>query len=67
MIRPNIKNIIKISPSVDKKGCGLIRFADNVSVKTKGLKWNMGPECDFGELGWGNFVSTSNEIIGNSI
>jgi len=67
LIRPYIKHKIRISPEVDHKGCGLIRFGHNVRIQTKGLKWDMGEGHEFWQIGWSNFVSTSNEIVGEEV
>lgn len=59
-IRPNVLHKIRISSEIDHKGCGLIRFGKSVKIWTKGLKWDMGPDKEYSEIGWGSFVSTSN-------
>lgn len=66
-IRPNKKHEIKISNDIDRKGCGLIRFGSETRVKTTGLKWNLGPSHEFSTLQWGKLISTSNQIIDDTI
>lgn len=43
-MRPNVKHEITISSDISRKGCGIVRFGSNVKVKTKGFKWNLGPD-----------------------
>lgn len=66
-----------LHPSVkfeSKIGCGLIPFNGAVKLHTRGLKWNLGnyatdePRSDeAGELEFGSFISTSNELVSDSL
>lgn len=59
-LRPNVKNIVKMSESIDLKGCGIVRFGDKVKVQTSGFKWNLGERYEYSSLEWGSFISGSN-------
>lgn len=47
--------------------CGLIPFGKAEHVYTRGFKWNLGPQHQHESLEWGEFISTSNEIEGNTV
>ena len=67
LIRPKTKYEIKMGDWADKEGCGLIPFGKVNLIETKGFKWNLGEKEAFNSLEWGEFISTSNEIVGESV
>ena len=61
-------NTIKLSTKVEgRKGCGLVPFTLCHQISTTGLKYNMGPTYAFKTLEFGEFLSTSNEAISDTI
>lgn len=52
-MRPSIQHYITIPDSLHKNYCGLIPFNKAEKVVTKGLKWNLGPDCPYTTLEWG--------------
>lgn len=66
-LRPNIKYQIHVSHRMNKMCCGLIPFGKAEHVYTRGFKWNLGPQHPHQGLEWGEFISTSNEVVGNIV
>lgn len=52
---------------MERNFCGLIPFGNTENIVTKGFKWNLGPNFTHRSLKWGDFISTSNYIQGDTV
>ena len=72
MLNPG-ETIIHTSQDFESRsGCGLIPIGiDKCFVATQGYKWNVGDYASnprqYGELSFNKFISTSNEVVGETI
>eukprot|EP00826_Nyctotherus_ovalis_P006772 TRINITY_DN1163_c0_g5_i11.p1 TRINITY_DN1163_c0_g5~~TRINITY_DN1163_c0_g5_i11.p1 ORF type:complete len:223 (+),score=54.08 TRINITY_DN1163_c0_g5_i11:31-669(+) len=56
--------IIKVPKKLTvSNGCGVVPIGKCEYISTKGLKYDMGPDCMVKSLEFGEFISTSNEIV----
>ncbi len=61
-------NILKLSKKVEGKiGCGLVPLTQCHKITTNGLKYNMGPTQPCKSLEFGEFISTSNQAVSDTI
>ena len=67
LLKPHINYKILLSERLERDGCGLISFGRAESVVTKGFKWNLGPGHLHESLEWGNIISTSNRVEGDTV
>ena len=45
----------------------MVTFGKVELIETKGFKWNMGEEEHVKSMAWGNFLSTSNEMVEDKV
>lgn len=62
-LKPNVTHEIRISNHINKMCCGLVPFGKVDHIETDGFKWNLGTSHCKKSLQWGDFISTSNEIV----
>ena len=71
MLEPGENRVIPSKEFESPIGCGLIPLGINkCRLATAGYKWNLGnisKPYQYGELSFGNFISTSNEIVSDFV